>query len=106
LPCEISPSRRCDRAASRKARTGKNTWPKLFDDKLFGSDRTKLDQLFAKRAQVGGVTFDEEMDIRRTTNAMLAQLKSRVRDLPADYYMGARHFLESLAYEIHLPPNG
>jgi hypothetical protein len=87
--------------------TGKITWPKIFDEKKeFNDDRTKLQQLFAKRAQMGGVTFDEQMEIRRSTNAMLAQLKMWVRDLPADYYVGAKHFLESLAYELQLPPNG
>ncbi len=86
--------------------TGKITWPKLFDQDLFNLSRSTLDRLFAKRAEVGGISFDEEMQIRRSANAMMNELKSLVRDVPADYYINAKHFLESLAYEVRVPPNG
>ena len=86
--------------------TGKITWPKLLQQSSFEEERANLDGLFVKRAQVGGISFEEQMDIREGTNAMLTKLASQVRDLPANYYMAAKNFVQSLAYECQLPPHG
>jgi hypothetical protein len=86
--------------------TGKITWPKLLQQTSFNEERTSLDTLFVKRAQAGGITFDEQMDIRQGTNSMLSKLAAQIRDLPANYYMAAKNFIQSLAYEAQLPPHG
>jgi len=86
--------------------TGKISWPKLLEQKLFDEERTKLDELFVKRAKYGGVSFDEQTTILQSTNNMMDQLKEQIHDMPAMFYMVARRFLESLAYESQLPPHG
>jgi hypothetical protein len=86
--------------------TGRINWPKLLQQSSFEEERVNLDALFAKRAEAGGISFEEQMGIRDTTNAMLAKLVSQIQELPANYYMAAKKFVESLAYESQLPPHG
>ena len=82
--------------------TGKITWPKLLRIDQFEDQRAKLDELFEKRARYG-ITFEDQMALREATNDMVAELKTKIRDLPPYDYANAKRFLESLAYEGQLP---
>jgi hypothetical protein len=87
--------------------TGNITWPKmLLEQKQYDEQRATLEKLFSKRAEFGGVSFEEQLEIANTINTMLNRLKDQIRDVPAATYMSAKHFIESLAYESQLPPNG
>ena len=82
--------------------TGKITWPRLLRTEQFEDQRTKLDELFEKRARYGS-TFEDQMALQETTNDILAAIKKQIRDLPPYEYTNSRRFLESLAYEGRLP---
>jgi hypothetical protein len=86
--------------------TGKIVWQKVFDQKQYEDPRANLDGLFAKRAKFGGVSFDEQMEIVKSTNSMLNLLRDQIRDIPTGMFISAKKFIESLAYESQLPPNG
>jgi hypothetical protein len=78
---------------------GRILWPSVFQMDDFSDQRDKLDQIFAKRAQRGGLSFDEQMDVRTTTDQMLGTLKEQIAKVPSQMYAAARSFLKSLAYE-------
>jgi len=83
--------------------TGRISWPLLLKTSAFDATRAKLDDLFAKRASRGGIDFEQQMQIRQSTKDMLALLKGQIRNVPADDYIPAKRFVESLAYEGQKP---
>ncbi len=98
-PQRLSPS-------EHDSSTGKIAWPRLLQVDFFAAGREKLEALFAKRAQYGGVSFADQMEIRALTAALLGDLRDQVRDLPPGDYVQSRHFLESLAYEARFGESG
>lgn len=87
--------------------TGQIAWPPGLQGPEFQSDRQKLDRLFADRAMVSGaIGVDVHGQIRAAVNAMIATLKSRIRDYETSQYLNSRNFLTSLAYEATLPTTG
>jgi hypothetical protein len=80
--------------------TGGIAWPRLLRGDEFTQLREELEKLYAKRADVGGSIGPETYrQIRDTTDAMMAQLKSNVKKYRANEYIDARKFIESLAFE-------
>ena len=84
---------------------GEISWPLLLKDARYADARTELEALFAKRAELGGITIDDYFMINRVTKSLLDQLKSQVRDVPAAEYVAAKRFVESLTYEANRPPS-
>lgn len=79
--------------------TGDITWPIVLEDEPFAQYRERLNALFAERANSGGaVSIGEMQEIRRTTDAALAELQANIRNYPTNDYMQARRFLQSLAF--------
>jgi hypothetical protein len=80
--------------------TGKLSWPRLLQLDEFKESRQELDHLFADRAEKGGSIgpygYQRILDL---TNAMTSALKKNIRNYPANEYLDARKFLESVAFE-------
>ena len=83
--------------------TGTIRWPILLRSDEFTDSRAELEKAFAERAAHGVVGTDDYMKIKKTTGAMLADLKKQIRKAVPDQYMVAKRFLESLAFEAGLP---
>ena len=69
----------------------------------YASQRSELEQLFAKRAEHGVLGLDDHLQIRKATSAMLEELKAQIREVPQMDYIAARRFVESLAFEGSAP---
>jgi hypothetical protein len=78
--------------------TGRIAWPGVLQTGDFESQRAEVDQLFAKRATQGGLTYAEQSKVRESIDAMLIELKGQIRDVPPQDYVASRGFLQSLSY--------
>ena len=54
-------------------------------------------------AASGLIDADGYVAVYELTRAMRDELRDRIRGVPAFDYVHARRFLDSLAYEVHLP---
>jgi hypothetical protein len=79
--------------------TGKIHWPLLLTAAEFNAQRAELEKLFADRAYHGMVTLEGLYKLNDLTDAMMSALKAQIRNVPAEQYLEARRFLDSLAYE-------
>jgi hypothetical protein len=82
---------------------GSVAWPTLLQVDRYADSRAKLEKLFAKRAEQGVISYEDQAQIAATTKAMLAELKGQVRDVPQMDYIAAKRFIESIAYEAKIP---
>ena len=78
--------------------SGGVAWPELLRTDDYTPPRTELDDLFAKRAELGGLGFSDQTKARRAVETMFATLKGQIRSVPSDQYVASRSFLNSLAY--------
>jgi hypothetical protein len=62
-----------------------------------------VEQAFADRAYHGVMGAQDYLVVKQTANDMLASLREEVYFFPAQDYMVARRFLESLSYEASRP---
>jgi hypothetical protein len=85
--------------------TGQINWPALLQDDRFAAHRSDLEKLFLTRAQQGALALEDRSQIRKTTDAMLNELRGLVRDVPQADYIAARRFIESLAFEGTAAPS-
>jgi hypothetical protein len=79
---------------------GNIAWPNVLQDRDFGVFRVKLERAFASRATQGQTDGLTTAMAQQAARGMLDELRSQVRELPAQDYMMARRFVESLAHEI------
>jgi len=79
--------------------TGKIDWPILLKADRYAPYRAELEELFAKRAEHGVLGTDDYLQVRKSTEAMLDELKGQVREVPQMDYIASRRFVESLAFE-------
>lgn len=84
---------------------GAISWPMFLKTPAYADDRQKLEDLYAKRAKLGGITADDYMQINQTTQAMLDTLKTQVKEIPPTDYVATKQFLQSLAYEVNRKPS-
>ena len=85
--------------------TGELSWPITLQAPEFEQYRITLDELFRDRAAKGSVMGrDPALKTRSTCDAFLAALKEQVRELPANDYIEAKRFIETLKYESRHPP--
>jgi hypothetical protein len=78
--------------------SGGVAWPELLKTDDYDPQRTELNELFAKRAELGGLGFSDQTKARQAVDAMFATLKGQIRSVPSDQYVASRSFLNSLAY--------
>jgi hypothetical protein len=82
---------------------GEICWPALLQAQEFAWFRAELEDAFCERAVNGGPRLEDLTWIDQTARAMLDVLKEHVRGVPADDYMTARRFIESLVHEARQP---
>jgi hypothetical protein len=83
--------------------SGKLRWPSVLMIDDFAEQRKQVDQVFAKRAEMGVANFDDQMQVRKTATQMMTDLKQQIQQIPSNTYMAARRFLESVTYEAQQP---
>ncbi|MCA9124704.1 MAG: hypothetical protein H6822_02725 [Planctomycetaceae bacterium] len=82
--------------------TGEIWWPKVLMDEAFTEQRITLDELFAKRAEQGGLyTIADRNKVQNATVEMLDELRGRGAELHSSDKILARRFIETLANELH-----
>ena len=92
-------------SASQISRTsGKLFWPVALEDELFTDMRLSVNELFAARAAAQMLdTRENTREIRQLVGMMRDELKAHIEVYPADEYVAAKKFLDSLAYETTFP---
>lgn len=83
--------------------TGQIAWPAALQGDQFAAYRTEIERVFAERAANGGMGMEQRQDLEQATGTMLVLLKNDIRQFPPMEYSSARRFIESLAYEAHVP---
>lgn len=84
--------------------TGKLSWPGPLTSSAFETERDALENAFGTRTtRDGGPDSVFSMQVRRTTESMLAKLKDRIDLFSPNEYMSAKKFLVGLRYEAHSP---
>ena len=78
--------------------TGMINWPTVLQDDGFAAQRTTLGKLSAKKAANGSLGLSDETAARKTIEAMFAQLKSQIQEVPPEDYVTSRNFLASMIY--------
>jgi hypothetical protein len=78
--------------------SGRLEWPDPLQAKAFEAQRSEVDQLFAKRANYGGLGYSDQAKLREAVNAMSDQLKEQIREIPPQEYVASRSFLKSMQY--------
>jgi hypothetical protein len=78
--------------------SGRLIWPDVLQDASFASQRSEVDEIFAKRASYGGLAYSDQAKVRQTIDAMFDELKARIRAIPPQDYVTSRSFLQSLVY--------
>lgn len=80
--------------------TGQISWPLVLNAPQYEPYTRRLDEMFAARAQMQDhLNYDQISKVVETTDGLLAELLANIRDMPADAYLDAKKFVESLAYE-------
>jgi hypothetical protein len=77
--------------------TGRITWPEILQDSQYADQRQEIEQLFELRAKTshGAGTGTK---IRAITTRMSDRLRKQITDIPANEYISARKFLDSLDF--------
>jgi hypothetical protein len=83
---------------------GRINWPILLATETFADNRATVDSQFLKRAERGGIGFDDQMAANTAITAMTSQLKELIREVPTPDYVSAKEFLKSLAYAVQYAP--
>ena len=83
--------------------TGEINWPMALQSDQFAANRSKLEKVFSSRAASGASGLEDFTEARDVTQTMLADLKKQVQQVPAQQYMPAKRFLQSLAYAAGQP---
>lgn len=78
--------------------SGKINWPVALTQDNYGPQRTELDQLMAKKATYGNLSYADQTEARKTIETMFDELKLQIRDMPPMDYAASRSFLRSLIY--------
>jgi hypothetical protein len=80
--------------------SGGVAWPELLKTADYNPQRTELNELFAKRAELGGLGFSDQTKARQAVDGMFATLKEQIRSVPSGDYAASRSFLDSLVYVV------
>jgi hypothetical protein len=91
LPAALSPSQ-------MDPVTGKVNWPDVLQADEFQSQRAQVDQLMAKLASHGSLSYTDRSSVRQVVEAMYHQMNAEIRQLTPQDYMTGRKFLNSLLY--------
>jgi hypothetical protein len=78
--------------------TGQINWPVALQQDVFTPQRETLEQIVTKQVKYGGLDFSDQMQARKTIEAMFAELKTMITALPPQDYTKSRSFLNSMIY--------
>ena len=78
--------------------TGEIHWPMLLTVKNLDAQRTELQKMFTARAYHGVLGAEDFLKTSGLIDQMIAMLKDEISKVPAQQYITAKKFLESLAY--------
>jgi Rad3-related DNA helicase len=81
--------------------SGKISWPAALQSDEFGSLRTAIEDQFRSRARKDSV--ETTTIIKEQIKEMIGLLRAHIEEMPADEFMTARKFLDSLDYAMHHP---
>jgi len=81
------------------AANGRITWPTVLLTEDYQASRTAIEQALAALASQRGP--ETEAAIREAVAGMVAILRTHIEDLPADEYLTARKFLDSVEFTAH-----
>jgi hypothetical protein len=81
--------------------SGRINWPEPLQGEEFATLRTGIEQQFSVRNTSQGK--DSSQKIKDQVELMLEILRSKIETMPADEYIGARKFLDSLEFAVHRP---
>jgi hypothetical protein len=99
---ELAPQRLA--AGQYEPALGRLSWPIVFEQGEFATEREAIDRLMAERTmEDSGVGSANEQAISQLIGPMKAKLKGQIRTLSPSQYVQAKNFLESLEYEVQLP---
>lgn len=84
---------------------GQISWPAVLKAEQFNHGRQALEELFLKRADQGGLSFDDQAAASRASDALMEQVKEGLRQKKVSQmdYVAAKQFIESLAVEAKRP---
>lgn len=77
---------------------GKLSWPNALQQDGFAKQRGEVEKIFADWARYGGLSYSDQNKARQTIDAMFAELKAHIKDIPPQDYVACRSYLESLNY--------
>jgi hypothetical protein len=95
-PAPLSPS-------ELDAVTGEISWPIALQQDEYDAFRADLEALAAEQAAAGQLGADELEKADLAADGILAELKTRIRDVPLQDYTVARRFVERLAHQLRNP---
>lgn len=83
--------------------TGVLLWPVLLQSNEFAKQREYVEKAFVQRAYDGSMKGEMYLDVQQIANDLIEQIKGWITKVPSDQYMGAKRFLQSVAYEAGQP---
>jgi hypothetical protein len=80
--------------------SGQIAWPSALRGDKYEPLRTKLDELFAERAEAGGnISLKQASAIADSSGELAAELKKNLKQYPSGEYMQAKRFVDRLSRE-------
>lgn len=80
---------------------GKVYWPRALRADTFESYRDEVQEICTRRAAAGGkISDDDYYKVEKVLKEMTEDLRKNLSDFSSEDYMTAKHFLDSLAYEL------
>ncbi len=78
--------------------SGGLNWPDVLQQPSFQAQRNEIDQLLAKLARYGALSYADQTKVHQTVDAMFGQLKAQIDQVPPMDYVACRSFLRSVNY--------
>jgi hypothetical protein len=78
--------------------SGKLNWPGPLQEDTFASRRAEVDQLMVQQAHYGVLSYADQMKVKKIVSTMFKDMKSQIGTIPADDYVVAKSFLNSVLY--------
>jgi hypothetical protein len=83
--------------------TGKIQWPVVLRTGGYEDQCAQLQKLFQERAKYGALSYESYQKVTKLTNAILADLRTNIRNYSSNDWLAAKDYLEKLAYEAGMP---
>lgn len=81
--------------------SGRIAWPAALKTPDFSTLRSHVEEAFRQRNSSGSSEAETAQTIRDNVRLMMDLLRVHIEDYPADEYLTARRFLDSVEYAVH-----